>query len=69
MSSVYTEEEVIGFVETLMKFYKYDPNTKTWNMQTHLAPGMLHETTGQLLDRLVNTEKQWQERKRALGIQ
>lgn len=69
MSSVYTEEEVIGFIETLMKFYKYDPNTKTWNMQTHLAPGMLHETTEQLLERLINTEKRWQERKRALGIQ
>jgi hypothetical protein len=69
MSNTYTEEEVVEFVETLVKFYKYDPATKTWNMQTHLAPGMLHETTKQLLDRLINTEKHWQERKKSLGIE
>jgi hypothetical protein len=63
-NALYTEEEVVYFIETLMKFYKYEPETKTWNMQTHMAPGMLHETTAQLLQRLINTEKEWQERRR-----
>jgi hypothetical protein len=64
----YTEDEVIEFVETLGYFYKFDYERKTWNMQTHLAPGMLHQTTKQLLDRLIDTPKWWEERKKYLGI-
>ena len=55
----YTKEEVIEFAENLGKLYKYDWDTKTWNMQTNLAPGMLHETSAQLLDRLIDSEKRW----------
>jgi hypothetical protein len=64
----YTEEEVIKFVETLGYLYKFDHATKKWNMQTNMAPGMLNETTKQLLDRLINTDKDWEKRKKKLGI-
>lgn len=67
-NNTYTEDEVIRFAEDLGRFYKFDPTSKTWRMETHLAPGMLTQTTKQLLDRLVNTSKGWEDRKRELGI-
>lgn len=60
MENTYTKQEVIDFVEKLW-MYKFDYETKTWNMQTHLAPGALHETTEQLIDRFIDSDKRWKE--------
>lgn len=62
----YTEAEVIQFAEDLGKFYKYDDESKTWRIETGMAPGMLRQTTKQLLHRLIDTPKRWEEQKKSI---
>lgn len=50
----YTPEEVMYIMEIIGAMYKYDYETGLWNMGTHLAPGMIHEGTEALLDRMEN---------------
>lgn len=63
---MYTEDEVVKFVETLGYLYKFDRNKKTWCMETNMAPGMLNETTKQLIDRLIDSPKRWEEQRKRL---
>lgn len=48
----YTPDEVMYIMESLGSMYKYDYSSGLWNMQTHMAPGMIHEGTEALLDRM-----------------
>ena len=48
----YTKEEVMYIMEQLGSMYKYDYKSGLWNMQTHMAPGMIHEGTESLLGRM-----------------
>ena len=50
----YTPDEVMYIMEVLGTMYKYDYESGLWNMQTHLAPGIVHEGTKDLLDRMEN---------------
>lgn len=46
----FTRQEVTKVMECLW-MYKFDYETKMWSMNTHLAPGMLKESSDQLLNR------------------
>lgn len=48
----YTPNEVMYIMEVLGAMYEYDYTSGLWNMQTHMAPGMIHEGTKALLDRM-----------------
>jgi hypothetical protein len=65
-NKVYTEDEVVKFAETLGYLYKFDNIKKTWRMETNLAPGLLNETTKQLIHRLIDTSKDWDKRMKEL---
>lgn len=48
----YTPEEVMYIMESIGSRYKYDYKSGLWNMQTNMAPGMIHESTEALLGRM-----------------
>jgi len=48
----YTPDEVMYIMEAIGSMYKYDYESGLWNMQTRLAPGMIHEGTVALLGRM-----------------
>lgn len=52
MKDSYSKEEVMYIMEVIGSRYKYDYESGLWNMQTRLAPGMIHEGTEALLDRM-----------------
>lgn len=51
MKDIYSKEEVMYIMEVIGVHYKYDYESGLWNMQTYLAPAMIHEGTEALLNR------------------
>ena len=54
MKDSYSKEEVMYIMEVIGSMYKYDYESGLWNMQTNMAPGIIHEGTESLLDRMEN---------------
>ena len=52
MKDNYSKEEVMYIMEVIGSMYNYDYESGLWNMQTNMAPGMIHEGTESLLDRM-----------------
>mgnify|MGYP006921414162 CR=1 FL=1 len=52
MKDSYSKEEVMYIMEVIGSMYEYDYASGLWNMQTNMAPGLIHEGTESLLNRM-----------------